>query len=100
MRLAVVRWTEATAPDEQTIGRRLADEGFDAFLWSDTPDSAYPPHHHPDDESLWVICGRITFGIEGCEHPLGPGDRLMLPRGTIHTAKVGLEGATYWVGRR
>ena len=79
---------------------RLAEEGFDAFVWTDAPGADYAAHHHDHDESLWLVRGGITFGTQGAEHPLGPGDRLMLPRGTVHTARVGPAGATYWIGRR
>ena len=52
------------------------------------------------DESLWVVGGEITFGIDGQAHRLGPGDRLMLPAGTIHTAHAGPHGARYLIGQR
>ena len=29
-----------------------------------------------------------------------PGDRLMLPQGTVHTAIAGPQGATYLIGER
>lgn len=100
MRLEVIPWSGAEAPDEAALGRRLAEEGFDAFVWTDAPGADYAAHHHDHDESLWLVRGGITFGTQGAEHPLGPGDRLMLPRGTVHTARVGPAGATYWIGRR
>ena len=75
-------------------------DGFESFLWIDPPDADYSPHAHDHDESLWVIDGEITFGAEGQELRLGPGDRLMLPKGTIHTARAGREGARYLIGER
>ena len=80
--------------------RALAADGFESFLWIDPPDADYSPHAHDHDESLWVIDGEITFGAEGQELRLGPGDRLMLPKGTIHTARAGREGARYLIGER
>lgn len=101
MRLERIPWPEAEAPpDADALAQRLAEEGFDAFSWTDAPGADYAPHEHPHDESLWVVRGRITFGAEGSEFVLGPGDRLMLPKGTVHTARVGPAGATYFIGRR
>jgi quercetin dioxygenase-like cupin family protein len=100
MRLERIRWREAEPPDANALARRLSEEGFDAICWTDSPGADYPPHRHDHDESLWVVRGQITFGVAGAEYTLEPGDRLMLPRGTAHTARVGPEGATYWIGRR
>jgi quercetin dioxygenase-like cupin family protein len=44
--------------------------------------------------------GEIIFGAAGGEYRLGPGDRLMLPAGTVHTAHAGGRGALYLIGER
>lgn len=100
MRLERIPWTGADRPDEADLSRRLADEGFSAWRWSDAPGARYAPHAHDHDESLWVVAGSITFGVEGAAYRLDAGDRLMLPRGTVHTAEAGPAGATYLVGER
>jgi quercetin dioxygenase-like cupin family protein len=100
MKLETVRWAEAGAPEEGVLRARLEKDGFEIFRWSDGPGATYTPHSHDHDESLWVIAGRITFGIAGRDYPLGPGDRLMLPKGTVHTAEVGADGATYLIGQK
>jgi len=100
MRLESIPWRESDAPTEEVLGRRLAEDGFDAFVWRDEPRADYEAHAHDRDESLWVIEGEIVFGVAGEEYRLGPGDRLMLPRGTVHTARAGAEGARYLIGQR
>ena len=100
MKLALLRGAAAAPPDEQDLAGRLAADGFESFSWSDAPGTEYPPHHHDHDESLWLVRGSIEFGIEGDRYALSPGDRLMLPRGTVHTAVAGPDGATYLIGRR
>ena len=100
MELRIQRWSESEPPDEAELKRRLSGEGFDAFVWHDGPAADYAPHTHEHDESLWVVRGLITFGVEGRSHALGPGDRLMLPAGTLHSAVAGRDGATYLIGRR
>jgi len=100
MKLARIAWNEAGAPTEDVLRRRLEVDGFEAFTWEDGAGADYRAHAHDHDESLWVIEGELTFGAEGAEFRLGPGDRLMLPRGTIHTARAGREGARYLIGQR
>ncbi len=99
MKLEVRRWTNAAAPDEATLRGTLEAEGFSAFCWSDTPNAHYDEHEHDRDESIWVVAGAIRFGADGRELALGPGDRLMLPAGTRHTADAGPDGATYLIGQ-
>ena len=98
MRLQKIPWEAAGAPDAEALAERLAADGFDAFSWTDGADADYPPHDHPHDESLWVVRGEITFVVDGEALALRPGDRLMLPAGTVHAARVGPQGATYLVG--
>ena len=100
MVVELIPWSEASPPEEHALRERLARDGFDAFLWSDAPGARYSPHTHDHDESRWVVRGEITFGIDGRSYRLGPGDRLMLPQGTVHEAVAGADGATYWIGER
>ena len=100
MRLERIAWTSPTPPDEATLRATLEREGFDAFAWTDPPGATYSAHTHDHDESLWCVAGEITFGAGGTNLVLGPGDRLMLPSGTLHTAQTGAAGATYLIGQR
>ena len=98
MELEVIRWTGKGAPKDRELQRRLVEDGFEVIRWDDPPNAWYEPHSHDRDESLWCIAGEITFGVGGNEYKLGPGDRLMLPRGTVHSARAGAGGASYWIG--
>ncbi|MEO8602440.1 MAG: cupin domain-containing protein [bacterium] len=99
MQLERIEWPGGQV-EEGELRRRLEAEGFSVWQWSDAPGADYTPHHHDHDESLWVVAGEITFGAEGRELLLHAGDRLMLPAGTVHTARAGIEGATYLVGEK
>lgn len=100
MTLERIAWAESASPEAGALRRRLEGEGFRVMAWSDGPGATYEPHHHAHDESIWVVDGEITFGADGRELRLGPGDRLMLPRGTVHTACAGTTGASYLIGER
>jgi quercetin dioxygenase-like cupin family protein len=94
-----IPWNGEQAPGEGTLRRALEAEGYEVTAWRDPSDRTYESHSHPHDESLWVVRGQIVLRIQGQEFPLGPGDRLMLPRNTVHTAQAGPEGAIYLIGR-
>jgi quercetin dioxygenase-like cupin family protein len=100
MELAVIPWGQAKKPREGELKRRLEADGFEVFRWRDDAGADYQPHAHDHDESLWVIQGEITFGIDGRSYALGPGDRLMLPRGTVHTAYTGADPCLYLIGQK
>ncbi len=100
MDLQHIRWHGDHDPGEPTLRRQLESEGFEVSTWRDPSDRCYELHTHPHDESLWVLRGHIVLRIAGDDYPLGPGDRLMLPRGTLHAAQAGPDGATYLIGQR
>jgi len=100
MKLERRPWVGIEPPAEPELRRLLEAEGFRVLRWSDAPGATYEPHDHPHDESIWVVAGEIVFGVSGRDLALGPGDRLMLPRGTEHTARIGAGGATYLIGER
>ena len=100
MRLEILPWDVPDAPTEESVRRRLEEDGFSAFCWTDPPCAHYDEHVHDRDESIWLVAGQMRFGAGGRELVLGPGDRLMLPAGTRHTADAGGDGATYVIGQR
>jgi quercetin dioxygenase-like cupin family protein len=66
------------------------------YRWSNGPGDTYPPHSHPRHKVLYVLAGSITFGLPGTgeQYTLHPGDRLDLPAGVLHEARVGDQGVT------
>jgi len=100
MRLEVMRWNGNGEVKEEAFRLLLQEEGFDVFRWRDESGTEYQPHSHDHDESLWVIEGEMVFGAEGSSFSLRSGDRLILPRGTVHTARAGSQGVTYLIGEK
>ncbi len=100
MKLELLRWSGDSSPVEADLRAGLEAEGYEVLTWSDPPGKSYEPHSHEHDESLWLVDGEMTFTIAGQRYALHAGDRLLLPRGTVHTAVAGGDGASYLVGQR
>lgn len=61
----------------------------------DTPHREHPTHTHPVDETLLIIDGTITFTIGEQSWECDSGDRLLLPKGTLHSSVAGEQGCLY-----
>ncbi len=74
----------------------LLSEGLDPGAWSNGPGDVYAPHAHAYDKVLVADRGSIEFGLpdRGRSVTLEAGDRLDLPAGTRHDARVGPLGVT------
>lgn len=81
---------------------RLRGEASSCYSWSNGPGDRYAPHSHSYEKVLYCVDGSITFVLEseGKELVLNAGDRMVLPRGTVHSAVVGDEGCTCIEGQR
>lgn len=98
VQLAVIAWPGG-AVDAADLRHALERDGCGSvFEWSDPAGAEYEPHHHDHDESIWVVRGAMTFTVLDRAWHLDAGDRLMLPRGTVHAARAGTQGSTYLVG--
>jgi quercetin dioxygenase-like cupin family protein len=81
---------------------RLKAEASGCYSWSNGPGDRYAPHSHSYEKVLYCVDGSITFVLEddGKRVELGPGDRIVLPPGTVHSAIVGGSGCTCIEGHR
>jgi quercetin dioxygenase-like cupin family protein len=77
---------------------RLRTEGLDPSQWSNGPSERYAAHEHGYDKVIAVEAGSIAFGLPATGETvnLETGDRLELPAGTEHDARVGPHGVTCW----
>ena len=87
----VTAWPGPNQPDEMTIRSLLAQEKLQPYRWSNSAHDVYAAHTQPYDKVIFVVSGSITFGLpqSGDHIVLQAGDRLDLPRGTVHDAVVG-----------
>jgi len=99
--MRVERWAEAAAPDARELRRRMEADGYDVFEWSDPPGRTYAPHAHAEDQSHWIVRGRLAITVDGREYVLGAGDRDFMRAGTVHAARVvGDDAVVYLIGAK
>jgi quercetin dioxygenase-like cupin family protein len=68
--------------------------GFSQVVIDDPRGTAPPMHvHHHDDEAFYVLEGEITLFADGSCMDAGPGDYVLVPRGTEHAYLVRSERA-------
>jgi quercetin dioxygenase-like cupin family protein len=80
------------------VATRLRSENLDPSQWSNGPGDRYSAHEHGYDKVIAVQAGSIAFGLPATGETvhLETGDRLELPAGTEHDARVGPDGVTCW----
>jgi quercetin dioxygenase-like cupin family protein len=99
MDVQVDRHTGAT-PDSKQIDAHIRAEARDVYGWSNGPGDRYEQHAHAYSKLLYCTQGSIDFTLgDGRTLTLRPGDRMVLPAGTPHAARVGPEGCVCIEGK-
>jgi quercetin dioxygenase-like cupin family protein len=79
---------------------RVREEARDVYSWSNGPGDRYGEHEHGYAKLLYCTSGSIEFRLgDGRTIRLKPGDRMVLPAGTRHSAIVGPDGCTCVEGK-
>jgi quercetin dioxygenase-like cupin family protein len=96
MDLKITRWSQSAPPTEVELVQTYRQEGLSPYTWSNGPGDTYAAHTHPYDKVLYVARGSITWILPDLQQEIEtfPGDRIDLPRGTLHAAHVGPYGVT------
>jgi uncharacterized protein YjlB len=96
MELNVQRWDRPVPPTENELHERYWSEGLQPYAWSNGPGDTYAAHSHSYHKVIYVLRGSITWLLpdQGKEIFTEAGDRLDLPAGVVHAARVGPEGVT------
>lgn len=88
-------WQHGQAPSRDELNRIFADAGLSPRWWSNAAFDRYDAHSHGYHKVLYCAEGGITFIVPDMgDFRLGPGDRLDIPPGTMHSAVVGPQGVT------
>jgi quercetin dioxygenase-like cupin family protein len=94
--MEITRWQAEKPPGEVELRGRMVAEGLSPSSWSNGPGDEYAVHSHSYTKVLYCVRGGIRFTLpdQQAHVDLGPGDRVVLPAGTRHSAVVGPAGVT------
>jgi gentisate 1,2-dioxygenase len=94
MRFKIVRWNQSVSPTPSELQAQLISEGLFPYDWSNAPGDTYAAHVHEYDKVIVVVRGSITWILSETNETFEThaGDRIELPRGTWHAARVGPQG--------
>ena len=100
--MQILRWQEQTPPTERELREQMRREGLSPYTWSNDSHYTYTAHMHSYEKVLYCVQGSIRFVLpeqvnaEGkAEYiDLTPGDCMILPPNTLHSAIVGAQGVT------
>lgn len=96
MELKVIRWSGEVPATESILRQRYREEGLSPYMWSNGPGDVYEIHSHAYHKVLYVVSGSITWILPQTKQEIETqaGDRLDLPRHTLHGARIGPQGVT------
>lgn len=90
--MEIIPWENNEPATEEAIKAAVHASGLPAARWEGEPNQEYLPHHHLLAKTLWCATGDITFHVNGKNIRLKTGDKMVLPAGTVHSAKAGPSG--------
>ena len=82
--------------DREKIAEDARNEGFSPHLISNEPGYIYEEHEHPETKLLIFLEGGMYVAVGKKHYRCRPGDKLIVPGHTIHSAKVGPNGCTFF----
>lgn len=100
--MQIVRWQGTQAPSEQELRQRMQQSKLSSYTWSNAPGDSYAAHMHSYEKVLYCVRGSIRFILPDQRDNAGdpvyvdlfPGDCMLLPAGTRHSAQVSTQGVT------
>ncbi len=81
-------WFLDTLMVPQVTGEQ--SDGSFSLIEQHLPEGSVTPLHvqRHEDETFHVLDGRMTFHLDGAEVGAGPGDTVLVPRGTPHAVRA------------
>lgn len=87
--------------DARALESRLRSEGFsNIFVRQDGPLAFYPDHTHSGLTAHIILEGEMTLTMQGASATYRAGERMDVPAGTVHSARMGPRGCRYLVGEK
>lgn len=85
----------------RALEQQLHREGFrHTYVWSDGPGAYYSDHTHGSETAHVILDGEMTLSMEGRSVCYRMGDRVDVPAGAVHSARMGPEGCRYLIGEK
>jgi mannose-6-phosphate isomerase-like protein (cupin superfamily) len=87
--------------DVESLENQLHQEGFGyVYEWQDGPQCYYPHHTHLTETAHIILDGEMTLTMDGHSATYHAGDRVDVPAGALHSARMGPRGCRYLIGER
>lgn len=88
--MEIRRWNrnEDGEPNEGALTRKIEALGYSVHRYTYPPGTFFPPHTHGVSKIDAVVSGRFRITMDGDSVVLGPGDWVVVPRGSEHSAEV------------
>lgn len=87
--------------NEDQSRKLLESEGFShVYVWQDHPNAFYPDHAHLGESAHIILDGEMTLTMRGNARTYRTGERVDVPGGTVHSAKMGPDGCRYLIGEK
>lgn len=80
----------------EKIKQTMEKEGFTPHIITNNPNYIYEPHKHPETKYLVCLEGAMAITVKGNVHKFEPGDKLIIPGNTMHSALVGKNGCVFF----
>lgn len=88
MIIDVVHIAKSKKPTLEELAAILEQEGLQWELYSDKPGTKYGRHKHDFDDFIVVVQGQMKLGTDQGQWILKAGDRIDLPKNTVHWAEM------------
>ena len=82
--------------DKERIAEEAEREGFDPVYITDPAGRVYPPHRHPETKLLIFLKGTMEVSVGDQKFDCKPGDKLIIPGNTEHSAVAGPKGCAFF----
>jgi mannose-6-phosphate isomerase-like protein (cupin superfamily) len=97
----ITRRIQMAEPDRNKIAADWESRGFNCDPWTDPPGQRWEDFRHATDELVTVLGGEMEFEVAGQVHHPKVGEELLIPAGTVHSARnVGKTAARWLSGYR
>ena len=87
--------------DVKELEKQLQAQGFlHTYVWQDGPNAHYPDHAHSTETAHIILEGEMTLTQAGETRTYKAGERVDVPAGALHSARMGPRGCRYLIGER